>query len=157
MYFTGNDCYQNFLVFAPMLNISKSSLILDSNKKVISWILTGISSEKIKPYDTNLEPTMSNLANGRVILKFNIPVLVQSIFSSLYSNFIINLYIVCELINGPRNPTNNFTLKNGLFGTVNLTKNADKNKFSYNGQGIAFDGKGYWSFECQKCCNFWCS
>ena len=157
MYFTGNDCYQNFLVFASMLNISKSSLILDSNKKVISWILTGISSEKIKPYDTNLEPTMSNLANGRVILKFNIPVLVQSIFSSLYSNFIINLYIVCELINGPRNPTNNFTLKNGLFGTVNLTRNADKNKFSYNGQGIAFDGKSYWSFECQKCCNFWCS
>ena len=100
---------------------------------------------------------MSNLANGRVILKFNIPVLVQSIFSSLYSNFIINLYIVCELINGPRNPTNNFTLKNGLFGTVKLTRNADKNKFSYNGQGIAFDGKGYWSFECQKCCNFWCS
>ena len=30
MYFTGNDGYQNFLVFAPML----SSLILNSNRKV---------------------------------------------------------------------------------------------------------------------------
>ena len=30
MYFTGDDGYQNFLVFPPML----SSLILDSNRKV---------------------------------------------------------------------------------------------------------------------------
>ena len=43
------------------------SLTLDNNvKKVTAWILTGISSEKIKAFDTNLEPTMSNLANGRV-------------------------------------------------------------------------------------------
>ena len=42
MYFTGNDCYQNFLVFAPML----SSIILDSNKKVTYWISTGTTSGK---------------------------------------------------------------------------------------------------------------
>ena len=48
MYFTGNDGYQSFLVFAPVLG----SLILDSNKKVTNWILTGISSEKIKSFDT---------------------------------------------------------------------------------------------------------
>ena len=34
MYGKGNDSYQNFLVFAPML----SSLILDRNKNVITWI-----------------------------------------------------------------------------------------------------------------------
>ena len=60
IYFTGNHDYKRFLVFAPML----SSLILDSNKKVTKCILTGISSEKIKPFDTNLEQTMSKLANG---------------------------------------------------------------------------------------------
>ena len=38
MYFTGDDGYQNFLVFAPMLSL----LILDSNKKVTNWISTGI-------------------------------------------------------------------------------------------------------------------
>ena len=54
-------------IFAPIL----SSLILDSNKKVINRISTRISSENIKLFDTNLEPTMSNLANVRVILKFN--------------------------------------------------------------------------------------
>ena len=66
MYFTGNDSNQNFMVSFPML----SSITLVSNKKVTSLILTRISSEKINPFDTNLELAMSNLANGRVILKF---------------------------------------------------------------------------------------
>ena len=107
MYFTGDQGYQNFLVFVWML----SSKILDSNKKVTNWILTGISSEKVKPFDTNLEATMSNVANGRVILKFNNSVLVQKNPSSLYSNFILNLYIVYKLNSLPHNPTNNFTIK----------------------------------------------
>ena len=66
MHFTVNDGYQNFLVFAPM----HSSLILHSNKKTINRISTGISSENIKAFDNNLEPTISNLANGKVIFKF---------------------------------------------------------------------------------------
>ena len=73
MYFTGDDGYQNFLVFAPM----HSSLIFDSNEKVTNLISTEISSEKNKLFGTNLEPTMSNLANGRVTLKYNNSVLVQ--------------------------------------------------------------------------------
>ena len=72
MYFTDDDGYQNFLVFAPMLR----SLIFDSNRKVTDWISIGISSEKIKPFDTGLEPTMSNLGNGRVNLKFDNSALV---------------------------------------------------------------------------------
>ena len=84
MYFTGDDGYQNFLVFAPLL----SSLILDSNKNVTDWISTGIWSEKIKPIDIELELTMSNLANGRVYLKFKNPVFVQKNFSS----FIVTLF-----------------------------------------------------------------
>ena len=120
MYFAGDHGYQNFLPFGPML----SSLILNSNKKVTNWILTGISSEKIKPFDTNLESTMSNLANGGVTLKFNNSVLVQKSSSSLYSVFISNFCKFCELNNWQRNPTNNFPLKNCLFVTVKLVKNA---------------------------------
>ena len=56
-----------------------------------------MSPEKNKPFDTNLEPTMSNVANGRVILKFNNSILVQKSSSSLYSNFILNLQITYEL------------------------------------------------------------
>ena len=87
---------------------------------------------------------MYNLA----ILKFNNSVLVQVNSSSLYNNFILNLYIVYEVNNWPRNPTNNFTLKIfGLFGTVKLKRNADKSKFTFSGQIIVFDGKGMWSFR----------
>ena len=67
MYFTDDDGYQNFLFFAPVL----SYLTLDSDRKVTNRISTGISSEKIKPFDTGLETTMSDLANGRVNLKFS--------------------------------------------------------------------------------------
>ena len=87
MYFTENDGYQNFVVFTPML----SSLILDNNKKLTNWISTGMSSEKIKLFDTNLEPTMSNLDNDRGTLKFNNSVLVQKKNSLLYSNFTISI------------------------------------------------------------------
>ena len=138
MYFTDDDGYQNFLVFVLML----SSLILDNNKTVTIWISTGISSEKIKPFETNLCLTMSNLANDTVNLKFN-----NSVHSSsLYINFILHLYIVHELKNLPRNPMNNFSLTNCLFGRVKLVRNIIKNKFTYNGWGIAFDVEGSWSF-----------
>ena len=95
IYMTGDDGYQNFSVFTPMLN----SLILDGNKEVIYWICTGILSENFKQFDSNLDLTMFNLANGKVILKFNNSVLVQKISSSLYSSFILNLYIIYALNN----------------------------------------------------------
>ena len=105
MYFTGNDDYQNFLVFAPVL----SSIILDSNKKFTNWILIRISSEKNEPFDINLKATMSNLASGREILKFNNSILMQK---SSYSKVpILNLYIVYELKNWLCNPINNFPQK----------------------------------------------
>ena len=50
-----------------MLNLPR----MDNNEKVNNWISTRISPEKIKSFDTGLEPTMSNLAKSRVILKFN--------------------------------------------------------------------------------------
>ena len=72
---------------------------------------------------------------------------MQKNSSLLYTNLIFNLYIVYELNSWPRNPTNNFPLKNCLFGTVKLERKGIKNKFTYNnGQGIAFDGERSWSF-----------
>ena len=61
-------------------------------------MLTGISSEKIKAFVTNLELTIYNLANGRVKIKFNDSILVQKSFSLLFSNFILNFYIVIHVI-----------------------------------------------------------
>ena len=76
---------------------------------------------------------MSNLAIGKVILKFNNSLLVQINFSSLHSNFILNLYIVYELSTWPFNPTKHFMLSNCLFDTIKLKRNANKSNFTYNG------------------------
>ena len=59
---------------------------------------------------------------------------MQNFFSGLNSNFILNLYIVYELSNWPGNSTNNVTINNCLFEIVKLTRNANKSKFTYNGQ-----------------------
>ena len=67
--------------------------------------------------------------------------------SSLHNNFILNSCIVYELNNWPHNPTNNFPLENCLFGTVKLTRNAVKSKFTYEDQGKAFNGGGSWSSD----------
>ena len=77
-------------------------------KSVANWLLNGILSEKIKPFDTSLKLKMSNLANGRVILQFKNAVLVLKSSLSFYCNLILNLYFVYELSNLTRNPTNNF-------------------------------------------------
>ena len=57
---------------------------------------------------------MPDLDNGRVTLKFSNSVLVQKNVSALHSNFILNLYIVCEVSTWPRCPTNNVRLTNCL-------------------------------------------
>ena len=47
-----------------------------------------MSSKKIKLFDTNLEPTMSSLASGRVIFKLNHSVLVKKVLL----HCIVNLF-----------------------------------------------------------------
>ena len=76
-----------------------------------NWLYNGVSPEKLKPFDANLDLNMSNLPYSGVILKFNNSVLLQKKSNSLYSNVISSLYIVYDLNNCPRNPSNSFKLK----------------------------------------------
>ena len=69
---------------------------------------------------------MSNLANGRVNLKFNNTVLAQKSFDSLYTYFILKLNIFYELNHRP----------------IKLVRSAIKSKLTYNGWGKAFDEEG---------------
>ena len=103
--------------------------------------------KKLKPFDTYLKPTMSNLAHGRVILKFYNSVLRKLSSSSLSSNFILNVHIVYESNNCPCIPNYNAPLNNCLFGTLKLVRNTIKSKSTYNDRRIAFDGKVSWSFD----------
>ena len=40
----------------------------------------------------------------------------------------------------------NVPAKNCLFGATSIVKNSNKEKWVYSAYGIAFDGKGEWSF-----------
>ena len=63
---------------------------------------------------------------------------------------IVNIYIVYEIIriaNINSNRNSNLTVQNALFGAVNLTKNANVNKYKYSGYGIAFDRTSSFSFS----------
>ena len=58
---------------------------------------------------------------------------------------VVSIYTVYELGASSSN-VNDPTLKNCLFGTFTLTKNADIDKYEYSGYGIGFDRRGSFSF-----------
>ena len=65
--------------------------------------------------------------------------------SSYICKKVVKIYIVYELgASGSNN--SDPTLKNGLFGAVTLTKNADIDKYRYSGYGIGFDRRSSFSF-----------
>ena len=64
---------------------------------------------------------------------------------------VVNIYTVYEIIKvtniSKYNSNGNYpTLENALFGGVNLTKNADIDKYKYSGYGIGFDRRSSSSF-----------
>ena len=61
------------------------------------------------------------------------------------NNNAINIYCVCELQPVTASRDDTFTIQNALFGTVEITKNADTSKYAYKGYGICFDKGGTFS------------
>ena len=59
----------------------------------------------------------------------------------------INLYIALEIKSWSFYLHNGFTLRNSLFGTVQLTKNSDPDKYFYSGCAILFDIHGTFSLS----------
>ena len=61
---------------------------------------------------------------------------------NIYNNISTNIYCVYKLnpISSSRDDT--FTVQNALFGSIQITKNADTSKFEYKGYGICFDEGG---------------
>ena len=69
--------------------------------------------------------------NGHCLIKNNIPVPKK----------IINLYISYTIGPQLKNVKTDFTLVNCLFGSVNLTRNADPSKCKYTGCSLGFDSR----------------
>ena len=68
----------------------------------------------------------------------------QNIVSFLHK-IILNLYITYELDAWSKDLNTDFTLRNCLFGAVDLGKNADPDKYKYNGYNIGFNSRSQFS------------
>ena len=58
----------------------------------------------------------------------------------------VNIYIAYKLI--PRSSSSNIVLKNCLFGSIDITENADPDKYVYSGGiAIGFGSKGEYAHQ----------
>ena len=64
---------------------------------------------------------------------------------NIYNNISTNIYCIYKLgsISSSRDST--FTVQKALFGSIQITKNADTSKYKYEGYGICFDEGGTFS------------
>ena len=133
------DGAQNYLVFQPMYRYFK---MITNTDYISSWKSKGFSAESIKPpttSDNSLTPALSYYGI-KTSAKFTGSCLKQSKISCTHGK-VVNIYIDYELgVSGSH--FNDLTLKNCLFGTVTLTKNADIDKNGYSGYGIGLDRRG---------------
>ena len=145
-YFGEESGKQNYLVFLPMGKYFKLNSVVGVIDRVLSWQSKGISNESIKPptasYDS-LNPRLS-YNDTKIKVKFTGSCLKQPKFTFTHKK-VVNIYIVYELGASSSN-VNDPTIKNGLFGAVTLTKNADIEKYKYSGYGIVFDRRSSFSF-----------
>ena len=107
----------------------------------------GLSDESIKPpstSDNSLTATINYYNALKIRVKFTGSCLKQDKITYTHKK-VVNIYSVYEL--GASSSSNSDpTIKNVLFGAVNLTKNADIDKYRYSGYGIGFDRISSFSF-----------
>ena len=130
------DGAQNYLVFQPIVRYFKS---INNTDYISSWKSKGLSPESINPPTTSgssLTPAL-NYYGTKTRVTFTGSCLKQPNISYTHGK-VVNIYIVYELV-ASSSHNNDPTLKNGLFGAVTLTKNADIDKYGYSGYGIGFD------------------
>ena len=114
--------------------------------RVLSWQSKGISNESIKPPTTSnnsLNPRLS-YNDTKIKVRFTGSCLKQPKSTFTHKN-VGNIYIVYEL-GACSSHSSDPTIKNCLFGAVNLTKNADIEKYKYSGYGIGFNRRSSFSF-----------
>ena len=91
----------------------------------------------------NNSPTLL-IKNNRLGVTFNGNYMKQNKLGYAHGK-IINLYTVYGLKNR-RIDSPDFSVQNGLFGAVKITKNINTSRYKYEGYGICFDGKSSFSF-----------
>ena len=64
---------------------------------------------------------------------------------NIYNNNTTNIYCVYKLDSISSSRDSTFTVQNELFGSIQITKNADTSMYEYKGYGICFDEGGTFS------------
>ena len=109
------------------------------------WQSKGLSDEKIYITITIYTATPNSSYYGtKTRVEFNGSCLKQDKVTFNHRK-VVNIYIAYELTGSSSND-NYPTVRNSMFGTVTLTKNADIDKYKYSGYGIGFDRHGSFSF-----------
>ena len=92
---------------------------------VLSWKSEGVFTPKLKALYTAFLCSIkySGYKLGKKIDKHPLAVEQCNCVTK-----IVNAYHIYELNAWPKNPVNNFKLKNCLFGATNIVKNSDKEK-----------------------------
>ena len=128
---------------------SKSKSCTRNGEAIHAWISTGIHNDSNNTdlfsvnNSNNNSPTLLN-KNNRLGVTFNGNYMKQNKLGHSHGK-IVNLYIVYELKNR-RIDSPDFTVQNGLFGAVKITKNVNISHYKYEGYGICFDVESSFSF-----------
>ena len=129
-----NDGAQLYLILQP---IYKTITTFSGLKDAISeWKAKGLSNGKFTcVYVANVSvcPKLICMNNSKIKLKFRGNYLKQENKALFTPNNVVNLFIVYELNRWSGDLNTDFTLKDCLFGSVKLTKNADPDKCKYSG------------------------
>ena len=156
----GDDGMQNYFAIKPIYKYFKR--VIDSTDNTVYvhyWQSKTLSDGKINAPGTSSSHDQApflEYGSARIRLKFKGDLLRQN--KVTYSQGkIVNDYIVYET-SSTFTSQSSFTLKNYLFGTFKITKNADISKYKYPGYGIGLTQKEVfymrWNIWC-KCNNFW--
>ena len=127
---------------------SKSKSFTKNGGAIHAWISTGIHNDSNNTdlfsvnNSNNNSPTLLSKDN-RSVVTFNGNYMKQNKLGYAHGK-IVNLYIVYELKNR-RIGSPDFTVQNGLFGAVKITKNANTSHYKHEGYGICFDSESSFS------------
>ena len=119
--------------------------------KITTWKSTGIfnylgNSNMNSVADSGGDlPTLKN--DGRMHVCLNGNHFQQNKVIIPNNNNVINICCVYQIEPISSSRDNTFTVQNALFGAMQITKNADTDKYKYKGYGICFDEGGLFSIE----------
>ena len=128
--------FQGVYKYFEDVDVSKTIIKFYAN----SWISKGLSDEKISSVSGFTRPFIE-YTKARIKVKFGRGILREKLSTSL--GLIANYYIVYRL--SPRANSSNIVLENCLFGKIKMRKNADTDKYKYQGHGVGFDLSGIFS------------